>query len=229
MSDVSRAPPPAAGSPPPAPASIAMETLGEAAGNRMAAIKADREFGAKVLAGDAAAINERRTLLEILHGAGDEASKAALAKSIGLEPRPTLAAAQRQSEAAAAAAEALRPNYGEFGRSLGADGLADTTRDLSTWVKSTGLPDTTSKLVLQHVADEGARLMKMSPEEKATWAKRQDDLVLKMAHGDEATVNAWRAAAKKAVAGSAFTYDTSLVLYSAYLVRTLALAGNLKK
>jgi hypothetical protein len=130
-----------------------METIHEAASNRFAALRADRSWGARVLAKDAAAVNERQTLLEILHGTGDDAAKAALASSIKLEQRPTLAAAERQQQAAADAAADLAPNLGQWGRGVGAEVAAQTTAELSDWARSLPLSPSTAKALLQQMAD----------------------------------------------------------------------------
>lgn len=227
MSDVSGAPAPApdVGSAP----VLALETIREAATDKIAALKRDPAFADAYLKGGSEQRNQMRTLLELAHGQRSEAERRELAQSIKLEPMRTLAAADRQREAATSAEDAIRPNYGEYGRTLGAEGLADTHRDLSAWVKSTGLPETTSRHLLQHIADEGSKLMRMTGDEKTAWSQQQNKWLLGMAHGDQAVVDGWRTAAEKVVAGSAFKLKDSLTLNSAYAISTLARAGKMKK
>jgi hypothetical protein len=205
----------------------ALETLHEAASNRFESLKADRAFGARVLAKDAAAVNERKTLLEILHGTGDDTSKAALAKSIALEPRETLASAMRVKAESDAAAAALAPNLGDWGRRAGPEVAAQVTADLSNWVRGLALSPDTSKALLQHIADE-ANVRHADEASAMAWLEREDKLLLDTARGDRRTVDLWRAQASKALAGSKYTLDSSFALNSAYAIRMLAIAGATK-
>ena len=230
MSDVTGAP---ASAPPLAPAAASsspapvLESLHEAAANRFEALQQDRSHGSKILARDADAINVRKTLLEIMHGAGDETSKVALAASIGLQPRPTLAAGQRQNEATAAAEAARSPAYSYGDRSEFGSGLSNVTSEFNAWTAEIGLPPTIAKTVVQAAVNSGVR--KMDAAAYATWKDRQDELLLRTAHNDPAVVQSWRDAAAKVLARGKFNFGNSAALNSAQVVRSLALfAGTMK-
>ncbi len=206
----------------------AMETLHEAATNRLDALRADSAFGARVLAQDAAAVNERRSLMEIIHGAGDEASKAALAASIKLEARPTLAAAERQREAVQAAADARAPQYSYQDRGdFGSAGLGNVTKELNEWTVSIGLPASTAKTVTQAVVNSGIRTM--DAQTFSAWKERQDSMLLGAAHGDHDLVKSWRDAAAKVLAAGKYNFDNSAALNSAFVIRVLANVGATRK
>jgi hypothetical protein len=223
MSDVSAAPTGDA-----AAALPAMETFREAAENRFAALRADLSFGQKILAGDAAAANERRTLIEILHGDRDEAAVKALAASIKLEPRPTLAAARRAAAETVAAASAGAPQYSYKDRTeLGGAALQGITTEMREWTAAIGLPTTVAKTVTQAIADSGVR--GMDGPAYTAWRDRQDAILLGAAHGDRKVVEGWRAAASKVLAGGKFSFDNSPVLHNAFVIRHLAHVGASRK
>jgi hypothetical protein len=226
MSDVSGA---AASGGADAPLSPVMQTFGEAAAIRMASLKSDRAWGQKYLAGDVTARNEAKVLLALQHEQRSDADQAALASSIKLERVPSLVTAERQRADAEAADAAIRPDYGQFGRSLGPEELAKTHDELSSWAKDVGLSGSTARNILQHVADQGQKLASMSPEQQIAWGKDRDRILLGVAHSDPAKVAEWRAAAGRVVAGSKFTLKNSGTLQSAYAIRMLALAGGASK
>ncbi len=227
MSDVAGAAAPAAGAdagPGPMPA---MESLRDAAANRFEALQADKAFGARVLAKDAAAVNERQTLMKIIAGGFDDASVAVLASSIELKPKPSLTLAERQSADAKAAAEARAPAFGHQDRTdFDRRGLQNVTDELGAWTKEIGLPTSIAKTVVQAVVDSGVR--KMDAQAYASWKERQDALLLGAAHGDHDQVKSWRDAAAKVLARGKFNFENSAALNSAFAIRALALASTLK-
>jgi hypothetical protein len=214
MSDVAGAPAPAA-SPAPTPASAptplapAMESYTDAATARLTELKSNAEWRTKYLAGGARERDEFRTLQELAHGQGrDDASRAALAESIGLKPRASLALAERQHQAASDAAAALAPNLGDWRRRAGPELAAQVTADLSTWVSGLPLSPDTQKTLLQHIADE-ANVKHADEASAMAWLEREDKILLDTARGDRKKVDLWRAQASKALAGSKYTLDSS--------------------
>jgi hypothetical protein len=211
----------------PAPA-VALETLGEAASNRFAALQADKAFGAKVIAGDHEAKNLRSTLIQILHGPHDDAAKATLAESIGLKPRPTVAAAQRAASEAAAAADARTPQFSHQDRTDHTPaGLANVSKELGDWTAAIGLPPSIAKTVTQAIVSSGVR--SMDRETYAAWSAKQDAILLAAAHNDADTVKAWKEAAAKVLAAGKFNFENSPALHSAQVIRSLALAASVRK
>jgi hypothetical protein len=213
---------PVAGAAPP----VALETLTEAATNRLDALRNDPAFGAKRLAGDHAARNEHSTLLQILHGEGlDDAARSALAASIQLTPRPTLAAATRaKAEAqAAAAASAVKVPF-DLASKLGPEGAATLAGDAGAWLDSLGLPSSIRQTVSNRITEMGPRVGKMSADEQREWTAKQDAMLLGSAHGDQAIVDKWHASAKKVLAGS--KYAAALITRDSFIVRALALVGD---
>jgi hypothetical protein len=106
-----------------------METVAEAASIRLSTLRSDPVFGAKRLAGDASAVNEFKTLMEIQHGGHDDAAKAALAASIDLKLRPTLAAATRaKADAETSAAASVSSFSAIFALTAG-----DTSCAAASW------------------------------------------------------------------------------------------------
>jgi hypothetical protein len=208
----------------PAPIAPAMESYGEAATSRLAELKNSAEWRSKYLAGGAREREEFRGLHELAYGQGrDDAANAALAASIGLQPRASLALAERAKASADAVAADLAPNLGEWGRGVGADVAARTTAELSQWVKGLPLSHETGKALLQHVANEGA--VPRTDEQRLAWLEGQDKILLDTAHGDRTKVDTWRAQANKALAGSKWTLDNAFALNSAWSIRMLAIAG----
>jgi hypothetical protein len=213
----------------PAASPVAIETLHESASNKFATLMASRDWRGRVLARDPAAVNERQTLLQILHGTGDDESKTALAKSIGLEQKATLAAADQQRQAAADANADLAPNLGQWARAVGPQAAAQETAILTDWARSLPLSPETAKSLLQHVADTGNQMIPRTEAQRLTWLEDEDRILLGTARGDRRQVDVWRAQAAKALAGSKMNLDNSILLNSAYAIRTLANAGaNLK-
>jgi hypothetical protein len=218
MTDVAPAPAGDTGNAAPAASPVAMETLHEAASNRFATLKADRAWGARVLAKDPAAVNERQTLLQILHGTGDDVSKSALAASIGLEPRQTLAAADRAKAEADAAAELTRVRVPyEVAKNLSPLDAANLQSHMSEWAGSLGLPPSTTRTILDRITAQGPALAKMSPEDHARWLDRQNVILDRMAKSKE-LADEWRATAK-AVFDKAGFFNQMPVLNDAAIVR----------
>jgi hypothetical protein len=230
MSDIAGAADPGAGTGgAPAPLSPVLESFADAATNKIAVLKSDYAWGKAWVDGSVAHRNELKTLLEISKGGRAEPDQVQLADSIGLKRTASLGAAERQRDAAAAADAALRPNLGEFGRALGVEQATATHEDLASWASGLQLPQSIARTVLQRVADEGARVAKMSPDERSAWRQRQDDLLLGAAYSDKSKVDAWRAAATKVVAGSRYNFNNAFTLNDAFIIRALALAGSAKK
>jgi hypothetical protein len=235
MSDVAGAPAPAAPPIPPAstpaspPIAPTMESFTDAATSRLSELKSNAEWRTRYLAGSPREREEFRTLQELAYGQGrDDASRAALADSIGLKPRASLALAERQQQAASDAAAALAPNLGALGRTLGPEGAAQVIADLSTWVRGLPLSPDTSKVLLQKIADE-ANAQHADEASAMAWLEREDKILLDTARGDRRQVDLWRSQAKKALVGSKYTLDNSFALNSAWAIRMLANAGaNLK-
>ena len=222
MSDITGAPAAGADAGP----SLGLPSFTETASERLTSLKGDPEWGARYLKGDAGARNEMKTLLSLTQGNLSEADQATLAASIKLERVPSLAAGERQREATAAAADARVPQYsfkdrGDFGA-----GLSNVTTELSAWTTEIGLPPSTAKLVTQAVIDSGVR--NMDQQTYATWKSKQDFMLLGAAHGDQAVVDGWRAAATKILARGKFNFENSAALHSAFAIRALANVGAQK-
>jgi hypothetical protein len=205
----------------------AMETIGEAASIRLSTLRSDPAFGAKRLAGDASAVNEFKTLMEIVHGGHDDAAKTSLASSIKLEPRPTLAAATRAREAAETTAAATRLNIPfEVASKLTPEERTNLTADIGAWANGLSLPASTIRTVLDRLSSEGPRVSAMSEADRSAWVQRQNSM-LDGAAGSKEKADGWRAAAKTVLGNS--KYAGSLVLNDAFIVRHLAMAAAASK
>jgi hypothetical protein len=221
MSDVGSA---AAAAPP-----VAMESIGDAAAGRLQALRSDPAFGAKRLGGDAAASNEFKTLMSIVHGEHDDATQAALAASIDLKPKPSLAAAERQQAADAAAAEAMRPNLGVLSGKYSSEEISNLSNDIGQWLGGLKLPPTTNKTILDRISSEGPKVGAMTPDERSAWITQQRQ-VLEGAARSKEVADGWMAAARKLLEGSKYDLSGNApVLFDAYVVRHLALAAAQRK
>jgi hypothetical protein len=218
MSDVAGAPAPA------------METIGEAATNRLEALRRDPEFGARRLAGDAGAVNEHRTLLHILHGEGlDDAARLALATSIQLAPRPTLAAAARAKAEADAAASATRLQLPfEVAGTLTPEERTNLATDVGAWAGGLNLPTSNTRIILDRISAEGARVAGMTDADRAAWLAKQEAMLVGAAGSKERAAE-WRASAEKLLAGKKYNLKESPVLSDAFVIRHLAMAAAAKK
>jgi hypothetical protein len=207
-----------------------MPTFAETAGERIAALKADKSWGSKYLDGDSSARNEMKTLLALAHGNLAEADQTRLAASIKLERIPSVAAGERQREAAQTAVAALSPHY-NYGtkQEFGAAGVANIDKELREWSAGLGVPSSTERTVLQRVAETGEQTRKMTPEQFTSWRETQDRMLLGAAHGDPDLVAKWKADAAKVLSKGKFNFENSGTLHDAFIIRTLALAGANRK
>jgi hypothetical protein len=229
MSDVAGAPTPA----PDAPSgpALGMPSFAETASERLTALKGDREFGARYLKGDADARNQMRTLLELAHGNLNEADQAALASSIKLERTPSIAAGEKARAAAEAQAAATTPNIPyAVTKDLTLQQQNDLRADISGWMSSLSLPPSTASTVLGRISSEGPKVSAMSPEDRAAWVARQDEMLNRSAGaGGKELADRWRADAAKLLGGSKYTAENSPILRDAYVVRHLAIAAANRK
>jgi hypothetical protein len=225
MTDVGNQP----GGTPAAPPNLApvMPSWSDTARIRIEANKASSEYRTAYLAGDAAKGNEMRTLHAIMAGNGSDAELAALAESVGLERRPTLAAAEKERVAAAAMEpKNYRPLYGRFGADLPPDHLANIDKELTGWAAEMKFAPAVGRAITQRVVDVGTQLREKTPEALTSWLSDQDAALLRIA-GDQATVDRWKDQATKYLQGkgSKFTPANSIALRDAWAVRTLAGLG----
>jgi hypothetical protein len=223
VSDVAGAPAPAAA---PAPA---METVGEAASIRLSTLRSDPAFGARRLAGDAAAVNEFKTLMEIQHGGHDDAAKAALAASIDLKPRPTLAAATRARAEAETAAAATRVNIPfSVASTLTPEELNGLRDDIGGWMTGLNLPPSTARTVLSRISEQGPKVSAMTPADRAAWLADQERMLVGAAGSKELAAE-WRAGAEKLLKGAKYNLGNSVALSDAFVIRHLAMAAAAAK
>jgi hypothetical protein len=222
MSDIAGAAAPVAGGGDGGPAAptVAMESYADAATGRLAALKADRAFGARRLAKDAEATNLHATLMQLAYGERSEADQAALAESIGLLRRSTMAAAEKAQAAANAAAEVTRVTLPyEVAKGLTPEQSADLGARMAEWAGSLGLPPSTTRTVLDRITQMGPRLSRLSPEDHARWLDRQNVILDRLAKSKE-LADEWRATAKAVFNRSEF-FSEMPVLQDAAIVRHL--------
>jgi hypothetical protein len=220
MSDVAGAPAPGAA---PVPA---METIGEAASIRLSTLRSDPAFGAKRLAGDASAVNEFKTLMEIVHGGHDDAAKTSLANSIKLEARPTLAAAARAKAEAETAAAANRVNIPHsVASTLTPEELSGLRDDIGGWMTGLNLPPSTARTVLARISEQGPRVSAMTPDDRAAWLADQERMLVGAAGSKERAAE-WRASAEKLLKGTKYHLGNSMALSDAFVIRHLAIAAK---
>jgi hypothetical protein len=226
MTDIGNQP----GGAPAAPPNLApvMPSWSDTARIRIESNKANSEYRELYLAGDAAKANEMRTLHAIMAGNGSDAELAALAETVGLERRPTLAAAEKARVAAAAMApKNYRPLYGRFGQEVPTEQLALVDRELTGWASEMKFAPAVGRAITQRVVDVGTSLREKSPEALSAWLSAQDDALLRIAGGDQKLVDQWKDQATKFLQGkgSKFTPANSIALRDAWAVRTLAGLG----
>jgi hypothetical protein len=83
------------------------------------------------------------------------------------------------------------------------------------------------KAITQRIVDVGTQLREKTPEALTGWLADQDAALLRIAGGNQSTVDMWKAQATKYLQakGSKFHPANSVTLRDAWFVRTMAAMG----